>query len=109
MCVLVDFNSTLWLFCSVLVVSVVWCHGYVLSVLFISFPALDSNVDGGEGEDFTEVFEEEDQGQLADQGKPPLDAYLWSYVFLCMVLQVYKSACFTFSIMDMSDWVTPMF
>ena len=56
----------------------VWCHGYVLSVLFIPFPALDSNVDWGQGEDFAEVFEEEDQEHFASQGKPPLDAYLWS-------------------------------
>ena len=47
-----------------------------VNCLLISLAALDSNVDGGEGEDFAEVFEEEDQGQLADQGKPPLDAYL---------------------------------
>ena len=40
---------------------------------FLFFPALDANV---EEEGAAEVFEEEDQGHFANQGKPPLDAYL---------------------------------
>ena len=42
--------------------------------LFLFFPALDANVEEEEGT--AEVFEEEDQGHFANQGKPPLDAYL---------------------------------
>ena len=37
---------------------------------FISFATIDTNGGEVEGEDFTEEFAGEDQGQ-ADQGKPP--------------------------------------
>ena len=42
---------------------------------FSFFPALDANVEEEE-EGAAEAFEEEDQGHFANQGKPPLDAYL---------------------------------
>ena len=47
----------------------------VLNVSFSFFPTLDANVEEEE-EGAAEVFEEEDQGHFANQGKPPLDAYL---------------------------------
>ena len=39
------------------------------------FPTLDANAEEEE-EGAAEAFEEEDQGHFANQGKPPLDAYL---------------------------------
>jgi len=66
-------------------------------ISFISlFPALDTNVEEGEGREFAEVIEEEDQGHCASQGKPPfLYAYLGILYFaLACFLQVFKSALF---------------
>ena len=54
-----------------------YCYASMLNVsLFSFFPALDANVEEEE-EGAAENFEEEDQGHFANQGKPPLDAYLW--------------------------------
>ena len=58
-----------------LVVLLSYCYASVIECSpFSFFPALDANVDEEEGT--AEVFEEEDQGHFANQGKPPLDAYL---------------------------------
>ena len=81
-----------------------------MSVLFIPFSALDSNVDEGEGGDLAEVFEEEDQGHFASQGKPPSlmhtsdpnVLYAWFYRFT----KVHVLLCST---IDMSDQVTLIF
>ena len=45
-------------------------------VSFYFVAAIDMNFAGGEGEEDCEDFDEEVQGHIADQGKPPLDAYL---------------------------------
>ena len=47
----------------------------MLNVSFSFFPTLDANAEEEE-EGAAEAFEEEDQGHFANQGKPPLDAYL---------------------------------
>ena len=53
----------------------------MLLVSFI-FATLDSNADRNEGGGDFGGFEEEDQGHFADQGKPPLDAYLVLIILL---------------------------
>ena len=61
--------------------SSIGCVAWLLLCLYVEcfplsfFPALDANVEEEE-EGAAEVFGEEDQGHFANQGKPPLDAYL---------------------------------
>ena len=53
--------------------------------MFFYFTAIDSSTFGIEGEEDCEVFEE-DQGQLANQGKPSFDLMLLSYLHFCALL-----------------------
>jgi hypothetical protein len=53
--------------------------------LFFYFAALDSNVVGVEGEEVFEEFEE-DQGQVATQGKPSFDLLLLSYLLFSITI-----------------------
>jgi hypothetical protein len=57
---------------------------FVMLVIVYSFifATLDSNAAGNEGGERFEVFEEDSQGHNADQGKPPLDAYLILIILL---------------------------
>lgn len=76
-------------------------------VLFYLFASIDASVEGvEEGEDF-EVFQEEDQGQAAHQGKHLLDHVFVPLTLLCMVLLTYAHAFFygiTFMLLLLLTW-----
>ena len=67
-----------------------WCVILFLPLIFATLDTLvDGNEEGGDYQGF-----EEDQGQFADQGKPPLDAYFYPTIFLMHVF-TYLCKCIT--------------
>ena len=72
-----------------------WFVDWVWLVVFL-FATLDSNTVGNEGGGDFGGIEEEDQGNFADQGKPPLDASLILYILFLHCYRIYKNACLLF-------------